>query len=314
MLAAITEGLAAGTEQTGKPAAKKPAEKPAGGDTAEIDPKTGKPKVAAAKAPDNPLYAMPDGLGPQARQRFQGLVEGHKKVAVELETIKGELAKVQPQYQEIVERQNAFRDILKSTNTAPEELNQFFTYKDLLKSGNLQGAADVLQEQLKHLSIRMGKPLGGNLDPLKDYPDLRTQVDEHRITEEAALELARGRLDTKAREAAAQRNATEASSQDEVKKAKATGVKNIQAWSRAMSAKDLDYKHKEPKLLEILDEVMENYPPHLWVPTLELQYKNLSLLKATKAAGNPPPLRPSGGGGKKEAGSLHEAMWGSPAP
>ena len=312
MFDAITEGLAANAEAAAKPAPEpkaKPAAKVEGEAAAEIDPATGKPKVAAEAKPEDPLYKMPDGLQPQGRQRFQALVEGHKKIASEYETVKAQLAKVQPEYQAVLERQNAFRDILKETQTAPQELNQFLTFNQLVKTGQYDKAIPILKEQLRLLSLATGKNQGGDIDPLQGFDDLRSQVDEHRITEEAALELARARMDRQAREQAATAQQQNNDTQAQATQARADGIKAVQDWSLALSTKSLDYKAKEPKLLEALDEVMESYPPHLWVKTLETLYKTISVPKAASGSGdNPKPLRPSGGGGSKAPSNMAEAI------
>jgi hypothetical protein len=306
MYDAITEGLAAGTEQ-GKPAAKPAAKEGEAEAGPEIDPATGKPKVKEPVKAEEPLYKMPDGLQAPARQRFQALVEGHRKVATELEATKASLAKVQPEYEAVVARQNAFRDILKETQTAPEELNMFLTFNQLVKTKQYEKAIPILKEQLRLLSIATGKNEGGDLDPLSDFPDLKAQVDEHRITEQAALELARARLTERSAQAERTRVEQTRGSEQQAQQAWDDGVKAVQTWSNGLNAKDLDYKAKEPKMLEMLDEVMEKYPPQLWVTTLQALYKTIVIPKAARGNGAQP-LRPSGGGGTKAPATMAEAI------
>jgi hypothetical protein len=101
-----------------------------------------------------------------------------------------------------------------------------------------------------------------------------------------------------------------------VKKAQDKGLADITAWTAELTRTDIDYKAKEEKLLDQVDEVIKTYPPNQWLATLKLLYAGIAVTKAAPAPKKgEQPIRPSGAKpGAKAPQNMFEAMWGAEAP
>lgn len=294
------------------PPAKVPAaEKPAGAEKPATPPKVEgeqKPKPPA-KPEANPLYAMPDGLGPQARDRFKALTDGHKALAAELETERQRAATFEPQVQELTTQRDSFRQILTETDTSTDELSQFFSYKQHLKDGNYKGAAGILQNQLRQLALQTGEEFG-EVDPLEEFEDLRDEVENHQISKERALEIARARVGARVSQSAEETRRGQDAQAQQVQQAKEAAVLTISQWAKTVAAKDIDYSAKQTKLMPRITAIMEKYPPAMWLQAVQDAYEAMEAPAALKPATDEPirPLRPSAGGGRPAATSMGQAI------
>lgn len=308
------DGKVKGTEVADPAAAA--AEKPA----AQIKPKAGEqPDPLADKDKDkkkppaeleNALYKMPEGLGPQARERFKVITEGHKAMATELETVKTEAASLKEINDQVVTQRDGFREMLAATDTSPDDLNGLFTYKEHLKNKNWTGARAILEGQLRQLSLMSGEEYGA-VDPLDDYPELKEEVDNHEMSRARALEIVRGRQGEKVtQDAAARRQADETAEAARVEMTKGE-VAKIANWGKQMAGRDIDYAAKQAKLLAKIPDIMKKYPPNQWLQATQDAYDSI-VLPAKAAPPNPGnnggnrPLRPSGGGGTPAAATMQE--------
>jgi len=272
-----------------------------------------KPDDKKDKKPDpKTLHELPEGLSAPAQERFRALSATVKEQATEL-------ARVSGAHKELESTLLGFQKILKDTQTSPEDFDRMLAYNQAVKSGNLETAFKVVEAEYKALAQRMGKKIPG-YDLLEDFPDLKTQVSDFKITEDAALEIAKNRRENAAREEAARRNAAEQGSKrqtdEQTLKSVHESLDAIGAWTKELSENDLDFKIKEGKLLPIVDEVVKTYLPHQWLPTLKLAYANITVEKVPAAVPGARPIRAGGAptGAVTEPKSMFEAQWGHTPP
>jgi hypothetical protein len=183
----------------------------------------------------------------------------------------------------------------------PEELSQLLEYNKMVKTGNLQGALKVINEQRVAILKAMGKEEPG-VDLLDDFPDLKGKVTENEMSRESALELANSRRraaqDEQNRNAQAERDRQDQSGV----RARETALAEIDRWCKEAAKGDIDYKAKETKIMlkkgdepSLLDGILRDYPPNLWLPTLRRLFSTIEVVKpALPGNGNGEPLRPSG--------------------
>jgi hypothetical protein len=196
---------------------------------------------------------------------------------------------------------DAILNVLKETNTTDDDLAALLEYNRLTKSTkpqDLEGALAVIERQRGFLLKALGKA-GPGEDPLTAHPDLQKEIEDLKITKERALEIAEAR-----RREAINRRAQERQQQDErssseakasAKKAQETALSEIERWGQQQAASDLDYKAKEDRVLAAIEEVVREYPPHLWLPTIKRLYGAIVVQKAPAVPGKEQqPLRPSG--------------------
>lgn len=250
-------------------------------------------------------------LKPETQARFREMIGT-------LKAHEGTIAKQTETISTLSQARDAILGVMEETNTTQDELANYLEFNRMLKSGDakdLEAALGLIEKQRAVLYQALGRePEGGGLDLLADFPDLAKQVEDSEITRAAALEIAKGRRERSAREQAAQRQQTQQRTQQQTeqqKKEAAEGaLAEIDKWVVGLSKSDLDYKAKEDKLLAKVKGVVDKYPPHLWLPTLQMMYDGIEVQKAAApAGGGNRPLRPSGAKpGAKQPASMQEAI------
>ena len=180
MLAEINKGLGEVKEKSAldEPESKEIELKP----DKEVKPKTDKEKKPEEK---DDLYKMPDGLQKDSRARFQKLVDTAKQQTER--AIKAESA--------IAEKEeifNNFKEVLKETKTSNEDLSAMLEYNRLVKTGDLESALAVLDEQRSLVAKMLGRPIEG-VNGLEEFGDLEQGVNDGKLTIEHAYEIAKAR-------------------------------------------------------------------------------------------------------------------------
>lgn len=318
----MADAIAVGLEQMnegGKGDDGNPEDKPKEGEGADkpaSTDKAAKPEGDAAAATDEPPPAItaedliePEGLSKKASERFQKLVSGVKALEEELTATRQEA-------QGAFEANQTFVEVMDSVGSTPESLNTYIDYMASIKTGNLEQAHAILTAELEELSARMGKELPG-VDMLKDYPDLQDDVDNFKITKERAFEIAKGRRQQALQDTARQRQEHQQEQVEATTQAKQEGLKSIDAFCKKKIAEDLDYKAKQAIIMEkangqrsMLEEIVQDFPPHLWGKQLELVYRSIRVAKAPGQSRSQTPLRPSNGKGEAEPKNMQEAIFG----
>lgn len=263
----------------------KAAEKPAG-----------EAKGDKAKKPEEDIYKMPVGLKADSQARFQKLVDTTKAAVAEKE-------KIQTQLTEREQTVTGFRKILEETHTGPEEMSMLLEYNRMVKTGDLEGALKLIDDQRRQIAQALGRPVDG-VDLLEGFPDLAAEVKDMKITPERANEIASARrAAAQARQAEERRRATE-QTQGQVEQVRKKALNDIAAFASTKSKEDVDYKKKEDILLAAVDRITKKFPAQHWLAALEEAYEAITVTATTAAPGNgehakpgEQPLRPNAGGG-----------------
>lgn len=246
-------------------------------------------------------------LKPESRARFSEVIST-------LKTREAEIATLTEKMKPLEEARTGIMGVLEETHTTGEELSAYLEFNRLVKSGDakdLETALNIVEEQRAVLYRALGKePAGGDIDLLADFPDLKADVDEARITRERALEIANGRREKASRDAEAQQRGRQQQSVQQVQQARDNALSSIEGWVKEIAKSDIDYKAKEAKVIDQVDEVIKNYPADQWLPTLKLLYKGIVITKgAPQQRRSEQPLRPSGAKpGQKAPATMEEAI------
>ena len=248
------------------------------------------------------LYKMPDGLQKDSRARFQKLVDTAKQ-----QTERATKAEATIAEKEAVVTN--FRAILDETKTSSEDLSQMLEYNRLVKTGDLESALAVLNEQRSLVARMLGRPIDG-VDVLEEYGDLKQEVTDGTLTIARAAEIAKARRMQEAMQN--QSRAQEQTTQQAGVKQKAVNdaLSSIQTFAAEMAATDVDYAKKEEILLKSVEAISSKFPPSLWPDQVRMLYDNISVIP-TPSVNQPrtAPLRPnSGGGGTAQPKSMLEAI------
>ena len=255
---------------------------------------------------DEDLIApLPEDVKAETRERFEKLAASYKEIKQESETIAQENTLLKQDVDD-------FRGLLEYSGATPEEFNQLVEYSHLVKSGDLEGALKLLDEQRNSIAMMLGKPVAG-IDLLADHADLREQVDQGLMPEEAAVELAAARNKQRMTEQATleqqRRMQAEQQTLAQQEAAREQAIQAIQAMDAQWSRNDIDYAAKQQQLVEKAREIAAKYKdtPQLWPEALQLYYDSLSVAQQTTETtttgkkNEHRPLRPAGGAGGEQA-------------
>lgn len=320
MLEAITRGLEKPAGDQKKPATKGDEPKDTETHYANGKPKKdaqgrdvddqGKVKEPAKSKTSAELDLKPaelKALAPQTQARFRELIGS-------LKTSEQTIAKLTESNKGLTEARDGLFGVMEEVGMTQEQFGNYVEFHALLNSGDpgkVREALKVLEEQRASIYEFLGEePEGGGVDLLAKHDDLRKRVEEETLSRADALELARARNATKRTEE--QRTTQQTAEQREAafNKARDTALTDIQKWTDGLRGDDIDFKVKEAKLLERVEEVIKNYTPDKWLPTLKMLYNGIMVEKAPAVTGgNKRPLRPSGAtGGAQQPGSMLDAI------
>lgn len=267
------------------------------------------PAVKPAADPTKPaapedLTKMPEGLTAPAQQRFQQLANTNRELTTKVEQLDGQVAFI--------------RDTFQSHGVQKEQFEQAVGVIGMINRGEYEAAGRILQQQLQQIAIMTGKPVGA-VDALADFPDLRQAVDGMQVTEQHALELARGRVQQQRLADNTQRQQQTDQAQQQTRQATEKGIKDVDAWCAQMAAADVDFVAIEAQLLPEIPNLIKGLPPASWTQVISTQYRLMKQAAAAArtsgaAAGASNVLRPTGSASPAAVPkSMHEAMWGQPA-
>lgn len=331
----MEEAIARGLEKTAPKKAEEPGEtkekKPAAGQQeTETHWANGKPKKDAqgnelddkgqvtkkSEAPKPKTAAELDlkpeerkALGQKAQQRFS-------EVITTLKAREAEIATLTETVKPLREARDTIMSIMQETNTSNDALAAYLEFNRLLQSTNpkdLEAALGMVEAQRSELYKALGRePAGGDIDLLAEFPDLKEKVADATITREDALEIANARRERAAADARDREQGQARQSAAQVKQAQDNALGEITNWTKKLAAEDIDYKAKEARLLDQVEDVIKTYPPKLWLTTLQRLYQGIVIQKSAPAHPDKRPVRPTGAKpGAKAPQNMYEAMWGS---
>ncbi|MCG3134261.1 MAG: hypothetical protein HMLKMBBP_01554 [Planctomycetes bacterium] len=264
------------------------------------------PPPAKPAGADNPLYRIPSGLRGEHRKAYVALVEHAKALDAkattaesagrELEQAKGVLS--------------TFNEVIADAKATPDQMAMAFDVIKAINAGDLDRAIGALQGQLTELARMAGKPLPGIdwKDQLREFPDLAEAVANAQITQEHALELAKGRRmqAEQQRQAAESRTQAETAQQWEREKREAMAAVNKYLSEKAKT--DIDHQKKEQIVAAKVREIIAGVPPSRWAEKIALFYEGLVLPAAAPAKEQQPLRARTGAGGAPTPKSAEEAL------
>lgn len=312
-----------------KPAA--PAKPPTDGKESDTHFANGKPKKDATgqalddkgqvvkQAPAKPKTAAELALKPEEMKGLHAKTSARfGEVITALKAHEATIAKQTQDIKVLGEARDTILGVMEEVNLSSEQFSNYLEFHGLLQSKNpkdLEQALTMIEEQRAALYKVLGRePAGGGIDLLAEFPDLKKQVDDEEITRQAALEIAHGRRDRAARTAAENKQQNTQRTQQQTvaqrKQESESALGGIEKWTAEVSKSDLDYKAKEDILLPQIAEIMKEYEPKLWLPTIKRLYAGITVQKAVaQTGGDKKPLRPSAARpGAKQAASMQEAI------
>lgn len=178
--------------------------------------------------------------------------------------------------------------VLASTAT-PQQFGEMLTIIKNLNGGKVEAKEqtfDRLLDVVKTLGKELGRTVPGMVDPLEDYPDLKTMVENMDITAEAAAEIAHARTTNKAREVQSQQQ----NQQTELQQATQFGVNQAIEFERQMQAADPYYAAKFQALLPTIGVIKRTVHPSQWAQEIAQAYALLPNPVAVAPA--PAPAKP----------------------
>jgi hypothetical protein len=186
-----------------------------------------------------------------------------------------------------------------------QELTPLLELHHAMKERRWEDALAMVEDARAGILTVLHKEAPG-VDLLKEFPDLSKRVEEQDLTREDALALAKARrveAQHKAGDTAAQQ---EERQQQQITQARNAAADSIDQWCAAMAKSDIDYKAKEATIMaksaaggaSKLQQIMRDYPPDKWLPTLKLLYDGIKVEKTTPGVGTDNTgLRPNGARG-----------------
>lgn len=272
---------------------------------------------AAKEAAAKPVDPVNDPLDPRwkenTRTRVQSLID----------TVK--------QRDAALEQANTLFDAVADTGMGPDELATMLSYARTRHHGTPEQkkqALAFLKEELRGLATELGDVDAA--DFLADHADLQAAVEANQITadyaKEVALSRARAKQQTVTTEASIAQRATQ--------QAHTNGVASMNTLGAQLAKRDgaVVFAAKQATLKATLGPrrdaagnithrgILANFPPEQWAQVYQNAYEALPAPIAAPTlpdpalpptGGGPKPLRPStpaGGGGKREAKSLLDAV------
>lgn len=222
-------------------------------------------------------------------ERFQKITEGYKAEKDRAELLAQENEKFKGSFESL--KQLGFND-----ETAANDLVEFSAYRHVLATGDAEQFAGIIAQQIKQFELAHGKKVNVNVNSLEAYPDLNDKVSNLELDENTAIEVARVR-DIEARANRDNKRQTELIQTEQQKQEVITdAISAVQSLQGNWLKTDPDYNAILPHLQPLMAEIGENFPPHLWASTIDIQYKSLkkALASTVRAKTNEAPLRGNG--------------------
>jgi hypothetical protein len=255
--------------------------KAAAGDAAAIKAKTDAESLAkaeAAKPKDLDALALTDAEKKAWKKETAERFEQVRTIAKEERAAR---TAAEQQVAVLAQSRDAILGVLKETNTTDADLVALLEFNRLQKSADassLEKALKVVDGIRTRIMKTLGKEGDGN-DPLTEFPDLQQEVTDMKISKERALEIVATRKRDALAEAERQRSGQQQHTEQQIQKARETGVNQIETWSTQTAKTDLDFKAKEAILLPQIEGIIKHYPPHLWLQTIKNVYAAIVVQK-----------------------------------
>lgn len=182
-------------------------------------------------------------------------------------------------YEEIV---SGIRDTFEAAKLTPEDFAANIEFSRLRNSDNpndVRLAYEMLEQERANLAMKLGIKAPG-VDYLKDYPDIAKAVEDMRIDEDAAIELARQRKYIQDVEASKQIQQQSYVKQTEYQKAIESAEAQINSFFIS-KINEIDHAAKEKHVRSIfsdpakVQELAAKYEPHQWPSVIKMIYDSM---------------------------------------
>ncbi len=272
------------------------------------------PKKPEAKEPDDLNDPIPKGTLERTQKRITNLVDRVKTQSSEIETLR--LA---------AQARDELVGHITGAGMDGEKFGVLLDYAAGVNSGDpvkMQRSYDILMSELTYLAGALGHTLPGQ-NPLQGHADLIKEVEEKKLTEARALEIAQQR-NRAAASTKLQSSMTEAQrSQQGRQQAEATARQGLTQLGQQLSTRDgvAEYRRKAGIAVGMLQQTMPNIDPRHWVSTFQRVYDKVPAAPAAPRAAAPAaktgaqPMRgnkrPSGQSPSKQPKTLFDAISGA---
>jgi hypothetical protein len=268
-------------------------------------------KPGEQQPPADDPYREPEGLKPEARERFQALVTRAKEATTAAETATAQL-------EEMRGTVTAFQQMIADTGADDREILAMLDFTRAVKAGNWQAIEPLLGHLTQQFRTVMGRDPNGS-DPFVQHPDLAQAVQDGKITPEYARQVLQARQFQAQQQQQQQAAQAQQSTQQQYVQAVQRATQSVSAMVQKWSQTDLDWPKKQALMQQHAKRVAETIPPEHWASALQMAYDAIGQTMTTMAPprptptpNTPQPLRPSAANvGRREPSSMQEAIAGA---
>jgi len=249
-------------------------------DEAPSDKKEEDVTEASGEEKKSDLHDMPEGLKPKAEERFQTLVNDNKQKSEYISQATEALTNMQT--------------AISRTGLDAESFGGLLDFAKMANSQNPQDqeqAFNIVKAEYERQAQNLGKKIEG-FDSLANHPDLRDRVDDLELTEDDALKLAHAERLVQ-RQDQMNRDSFETNQKEEAAGVeRKTALDSVGVFMESMEKTDIDFSHKNSKLMGMVDSIRSGYPPTQWVSVVKHLYGVMGTssdkrIENKKSASNP---------------------------
>src|SRR5215471_13417123 len=240
-------------------------------------------------------------LGQTANRRFHELIRFSQMNEEALKTVSEEVTALKQSHNVVMAA------LTEHGITSGEQLLPLLRYYQSVTSNNLEDALKVVEAQRRMLLTRLGREAEG-VDLLADFPDLTKGVEEEQLSRERALELAQHRRIAAEQQQQVARQQQQTNNQQAAVLQRDEALRSISEWEKTVEASP-GYTHKRSAVNAVIKEILNDYPPGMWLPTIKRIYAAAAGAPAGNGSRPPEPLRPGGpGGGMPAPSDMQDAI------
>ena len=262
-------------------------------------PESGDGAATGNEGEPQPLdYSMPEDLSERAQDRFTKLVDANKEKDTQIE--------------QMAHTMMGFKKMITDSGLNNDEFLNALDIMALVKSDPSKGI-ERLHQVIEEVATNAGIPVSGyEYDELRDFPDLKNDVEDMKITKEYALKIAQQRRTQARQEQQDQQNEQQNQQRQQWEDDRKSALPQIGALIDSYQKNDIDWDAKSDLMMEAAKYARDNLPPTQWVPYMKQEYQRITSI-ATKMAGkrgngSDTPLMGNNSvrGGQKDPGDIGE--------
>lgn len=238
------------------------------------------PKKDEVESSEPDIHEMPEGLKPKAEERFQNLVNDNKEKAAYIEQANEALSNMQ--------------EAVKQSGLDAESFGYLIDFARMANSNDSQDrkeAFKLIKSEYQRQAQFLGEKVDG-VDPLADFPELKSRVDDFELSEDDALKIANAERLMAQQQEATQRSNQEAEKQKEMNAERENALNEVGVFMNSMKKADIDFETKNSKLMGMVDDIRNGYPASQWPSVVKHLYgvmgsSSSKRIENKKSAANP---------------------------